>query len=152
MADSNVTRARIKSIYADNKIAFEDVFGDPFGVPDPTDGHYYSLKTRGLIAAMNNNFDEGKATRNAAMPSILDFFCDVDRVVEDVLTQASDRQRFIDTYITQIAIDALTQKQRSDIEQAMGKLFLSRRISPVTRYFKVIRQPGKETRRNLERK
>lgn len=122
-----------------NRDAFVDVFGDPFNKPEPTPGQYQTFKGRGPIAAMTNNFDEGKATRNPAAPSILDFFCDVENILTRNLSP-QEKAKFIETYFYEVD-GALTTKERNEIEQKLGRLFRARKICPVTRYFRTIRKP-----------
>lgn len=122
-----------------NKIAFDDVIGDPFAKPEPIDGQYFTLARRSTINVMDNNFDLGKGTRNAAQPSTIDFFCDVERTVEQALT-SDEFTKFIDTYVLEVADGEFTPKERMNIEQKLGKLFRNRKLSPVTKYFKTIRQ------------
>lgn len=122
-----------------NKIAFDDVIGDPFAKPEPIDGQYFLLARRSTINVMDNNFDLGKGTRNAAQPSVVDFYCDVDRVLTGALS-VEEFDKFRDTYVTEVRTDALTPKERMQIEQRIGKLFRQRKLSPVSKYFKTIRQ------------
>lgn len=122
-----------------NKIAFDDVIGDPHAKPEPIDGQYFTLARRSTINVMDNNFDLGKGTRNAAQPSVIDFFCDVDRTISDALSP-EDKAKFIEVYVLESNPDALTPKERMQIEQKLGKLFRNRKLSPVTKYFKTIRQ------------
>jgi hypothetical protein len=143
MSEERVTRSDME---AANRQAFVDVFGDPFAKPEEIVGQYQMLKSRGLIAAMRNNFDEGKATRNSATPSSLDFFIDVENIVERNLSE-SDQVLFQEAYLFENK-NALTTKERSAIEQKLGRLFRARKISPVSRYFKTIRQAGVTGRKN----
>lgn len=122
-----------------NKIAFDDVIGDPFAKPEPIDGQYFTLSRRSTINVMDNNFDLGKGTRNAAQPSVIDFFCDVERTIGDALT-SEEKTKFFEVYVLESRPDALTPKERMQIEQKLGKLFRNRKLSPVTKYFKTIRQ------------
>lgn len=128
------------------KRAFEDVFGDPLAKPESFSGQYQILKSRGQVAAMKNNFDEGKATRNPASPHIIDFFCDVENIVTRNLS-ADELERFTNTYIYELRDGGLTDQERSDIEQRLGRLFRARKISPVNRYFKTVRQAGVSRRK-----
>jgi hypothetical protein len=130
---SNLTRIEI---LAANQRAFEDVFGNPFA-KEPFTGHYQTLKGRGAIAAMKNNFDEGKGTRVPAAPNLMDFFCDVENLISRNLSP-EEEVLFWETYLYEDSTQ-LTPKERSGIEQKLGKLLRARRISPVSRYFKVIR-------------
>lgn len=146
MSDENQTHVTGRERFASNKRAFTDVFGDPFAKPEPVTGHYQSLKSRGPVAAMKNNFDEGKATRNPASPNIIDFFCDVERVVADTLTQ-SEVDKLMDTYIYELGEGIFTEDERSNVEQQIGRIFRAKGISPVSRYFKSTRQKIGEKRR-----
>jgi hypothetical protein len=135
---SEVSRETSRTLFAANKNAFDDIFGDPFA-KEPLTGHYQILKSRSSVEAMKNNFDEGKATRNTASPNIIDFFCDVDKVVADTLTE-DEHHRFILTYILEVSDGGLTQKERMDIEQRLGRILRAKKISPVRRYFQVVRR------------
>lgn len=130
---SNLSRI---DILAANQRAFEDVFGSPFA-KEPSTGHYQTLKGRGAIAAMKNNFDEGKGTRVPAAPNLMDFFCDVENIVSRNLSEG-EQERFWETYLYEDSTQ-FTPRERTAIEQKVGKLLRTRRISPVSRYFKVVR-------------
>lgn len=121
-----------------NRLAFVDVLGDPTATPEPIPGHYQTLKSRGLVAALQTNFDEGKGTRNPATPSLLDFFCDVELILNDLLSE-SERTKFHNTYILEEETQFTTQ-ERKKIEDRLGRAFRSKGISPVRRYFKVLRR------------
>lgn len=135
MGEINLTK---RDLFAANKRAFVDIFGDPFATPEPIPGHYQTLKGRGPVAAMKNNFDEGKATRNPASPNIIDFFCDVERIIDDTLTDG-ERVKFRDTYLYE-ETGRLTQDERTDIEQRLGRVLRAKAVSPVRRYFTVLRR------------
>lgn len=122
-----------------NKIAFDDVIGDPFAKPEPIDGQAFILARRSSINVMDNNFDLGKGTRNAAQPSVIDFMCDVERACLNALT-LEEHTKFVEVYVLESRPDAFTPKERMQIEQKLGKLFRQRKLSPVTKYFKTIRQ------------
>lgn len=138
MPYKNPTRAR----HAENKKAFNDVLGDPFAKPEPIDGHYNLLKRRSTIAAVQNNFDEGRATSNRVRPNPMDFFCDVERVIEEVIPDKNLLNKFISCYIIgDIESTELAQTERNRLEQRIGWLFLAHQISPVRKYFTTIRRP-----------
>lgn len=137
--DSNPTRVR----YAQNKRAFVDVIGDPFALPEPIEGEYYRLKRRTAIKTFNID-DAGSATARAAQPNKMDFFCDVDNAVGEVVTNKVLLERFWRTYLDDEP--ALNQAQRNELEQRIGRKFVVRRISPVREYFKTIRRKLGETR------
>lgn len=122
-----------------NKIAFDDVIGDPYAKPEPIDGQFFLMSRRSTINVMDNNFDLGSGTRNAAQPSVTDFFCDVERTISDALTP-DEVVKFLDTYVWEVEGHEFTPKERMHIEQKLGKLFRQRKLSPVTKYFKTIRQ------------
>lgn len=136
--DSNPTRVRQAEEFRQNKQAFEDVLGDPFAVPEPIDGHYNTLRSRSSIKVARNNFDEGQATANPARPNVIDFTCDVDRVITTVISCKKVLQSFLNTYM--FGELELNSKERTVYEQQMGRLFIERRISPVARYFTTIRR------------
>lgn len=134
-----VKRGRPRPSIAAAKQAFAEVFGDPYAEPEQRVGQYQTYKGRGLIQAMKNNFDEGKATRNPASPIAMDFFCDVDRVVSDTLTE-DERERFIDVYIEESDEHSLNKQQRTDIEQRIGRVLREKGVSPVRKYFTTVRR------------
>lgn len=133
----NTTRSEI---FAANKQAFDDVFGNPFAKPEPFTGQYQILKGRGQIAAMQYS-DEGRATRNPAKPNLMDFFCDVENIITRNLDSV-EQAKFQATYIYESGPNQFTDKERSEVEQKLGRLLRARKISPVSRYFKTIRQAG----------
>ncbi len=141
----NVTRAEI---FAANKRAFTDIFGDPFAWPEPVEGHYQNLKSRGVIAAMKNNFDEGRAARLPGAPTLLDFFCDVENIVSRNLEE-DEQRKFNATYILESGTDQLSGEEKVDIEQRIGRILKARKISPTTYYFRAIRQ---RTKTNAKRR
>ena len=132
-----------------NKNAFDDVIGDPFAVPEPVQGNLDRMSKRSSIMVANNDFDSGHATRNTAQPSHTDFFCDVDHMID--LEFEGDKKRiamFRATYITEESENLFTPKERQVIEQTLGKLFRRNGISPVSKYFKTIRQSVGEKRQH----
>lgn len=140
MADTNATRAGKKERFADNKQAFNDVFGDPFAKPEAIEGSYNRLKRRSSINVQQIN-DSVADTKYPAKPSIHDFFCDAERAVDDVIQDETTSRYFVQTYVTEETLTAFTQDERTKLEQEIGKRLHARKISPVTRYFSVIRQP-----------
>lgn len=141
MSDSNPTRVR----YAQNKAAFNDVIGDPYAKPDPIEGQYYRLKRRSTMRVANID-DVGHATGNAARPNAMDFFCDVERCVNQVITNKHVLENFWITYLEDDPL--LNQHERNELEQKIGKKFAAHRISPVARYFVTIRRPLASKRGN----
>lgn len=138
MTDSNRTRARRTEEFQYNKRAFDDVMGDPTAIPEPIDGHYNTLRSRSSIKVAKNNFGEGQATANPARPNVIDFACDVENVINSVIKDEKVLQLFLDTYIFgEVNLD---QKERTVLEQQIGKVFRNRGISPVSRYFTTIRR------------
>lgn len=138
MTDSNLTRSRQAEVFRANKLAFDDVLGDPAAIPEPIDGHYNTLRSRSSIKVARNNFDEGQATANPARPNVIDFTCDVDNVIGSVIKDKKLLHLFHQTYI--FGSVELTQKERTVLEQEMGSIFRHRGISPVSRYFTTIRR------------
>lgn len=125
---------------AENKVSFDEVFGDPFSQPEPTVGHYETIKSRGIVQAMQNNFDEGVGTRNPACPSITDFVCDVERTLAMALSPV-ELVMFLDTYMYELkGKGTFNQGERSRIEQRVGKALRDNHISPVSKYFTSIRR------------
>lgn len=131
--DSNPTRAR----YAQNKAAFVEVIGDPYAIPEPIEGEYYRLKRRTQVNVFQID-DGGSATPRAAQPNKMDFFCDVENAVTEVINNQIVLDMFWCTYLDDEPL--LNQQQRNDLEQRIGKKFAARRISPVKEYFKTIRR------------
>lgn len=141
MSDSNVSRERSRERFLANKRAFDDVIGDPYAYPEPITGHYITLKSRSSIAAMNNNFDEGKSTRNPASPNVIDFFCDVERILGSIISTDDLLGKFTRTYITEDDLgEVFTPDERTRFEQEIGKRFRIYNIAPVSKYFTTIRQ------------
>lgn len=124
---------------ARNKAAFVAVLGDPFEVPE-IEGMYLILKRRSSISATQNDFSMGRGTHNPANPSILDFFCDVENVIERAITDKKLLKKFIDTYIMG-DVDTLTKEQRAYLEQRVGQRFFNRRLHRVKEYFNSVRRP-----------
>ena len=135
-----------KPKYAENRRAFVDVFGDPSAQPDAIPGQYQTLKSRGNMASALGNIGEGKSTKNLASPCIVDFFCDVDKVVRLELNPA-EKQLFDETFIYEEESGGLNLNERNNIEQRLGRLFRLRGISPVVRYFMAFRK--KHIKENL---
>lgn len=136
--DSNPTRARRER----NRVAFCEILGDPFE-GEQIDGMYHKLSRRSTVGAVNNNFEEGQATANPARPSSSDFFCDVERTIEEVITDKTMLKRFIITYIhgDVDSTEALPKSVCQELQQRIGKLFRAYKISPVSEYFKTVRKP-----------
>jgi hypothetical protein len=128
-----------KNKFAENRRAFVDVFGDPKAQPEAIPGQYQTLKSRGNMASALGNIGEGKTTKNMASPCIVDFFCDVDKVVRLELND-EEYKLFAKTYIYEVESGGLTDNERNNIEQRLGKLFRLRGISPVVRYFMAFRK------------
>lgn len=125
-----------------NKNAFDDVIGDPFKLEDheQVQGNYMKLQCKSSIRVANNNFDMGKATKNPAQPNIQDFLCDVERIIELGLGAAYIVANFYDTYIYESSETAFTPKERTALEQKLGRLFRTHKLSPVSKYFTTTRQ------------
>lgn len=128
-----------------NKMAFDDVIGDPFAIDregniEPRMGNYLKLQRRSSIQVSKNEFDMGKATGNSAQPNVNDFLCDVDHII--MIAFAGDSEilvKFQETYILESTDTAFTPKERSELEQKLGKLFRRHKLSPVSKYFTTIR-------------
>jgi hypothetical protein len=128
-----------KPKFAENRRAFVDVFGDPTAQPEAIPGQYQTLKSRGNMVSALGNTGEGKTTKNLASPCIVDFFCDVDKVLWLELNEIECR-RFAETFIYEDDRGGLTAQERNNIEQRLGRLFRLRGISPVVRYFMAFRK------------
>ena len=146
MADSNTSRAEGKARFQRNKVAFEEVFGNPFIKPEPLQGHYLRFKTRSPVGALEYS-DDTHATKNPCSPSISDFFCDVEKIVLDVMQSQTSYERFMKTYIYDEDDTIFSAKTRQQIEQEVGAALLAKRISPVLNYFQTERKPGTMTRK-----
>lgn len=130
-----------------NKRAFDEIIGDPYAKPEPIQGQYSAMKSRSSvpIANIKGSLAESK---NAARPSPVDFFCDVESAVEDGLNTYTKEfigwryeNMFINTYIVEDAsYPIFNQKERSKLEQIIGKIFVERGISPSSKYFTCIRR------------
>ena len=130
-----------------NKRAFDEIIGDPYAKPEPIQGQYSALKSRSSvpIANIKGSLSESK---NAARPSPVDFFCDVEAAVKDGLSTYSTQciggmyeNLFINTYIVEDSnFGIFNQKERSKLEQIIGKIFIERGISPSSKYFTSIRR------------
>lgn len=140
MSDSNRTRVGKSERFRLNKEAFNDVFGDPFAYPEPIDGAYNRLKRRSSMN-VQRIVDEAAGTKNGAKPSVSDFFCDCERTIDETVPDAEEQKKFVYTYITDEASQALTQQERTKLEQTVGARLRARKISPASKYFTVIRQP-----------
>jgi len=133
---------------ARNKKAFDEIVGDPYGYPEPIEGQYSAFKRKGSIRAMEYSAMSSPSPTNKAKPNAMDFFCDVERVIDDGLIDyfgesnlKSAHASFISTYITEDGSPlTFTQAERVGVEQAIGKLLVARKISPVTKYFSVIKK------------
>lgn len=133
MTDTNPTRVR----YADYKAAFVEVLGDPSS-PDTPEGAYSEYKRRSAMRIAEIN-DLGHGSVNPAKPLVNDFFCDVENVVKEVIPDLQVRQLFWNTYLMEEP-DLFTHAELSRFEREIGKKFIARRITPVSRYFRSIRQ------------
>lgn len=144
MSDSNPTRRRA----AVNKQAFDDVIGDVFSKHE-VDGHYRKLKHRSILSATKSSFGESKVTLHPAKPNSVEFCIDVENTIEKILGDDPKLlEAFIDTYLlgTEEDIDncKITQQERIYLEQRLGRAFLVHGISPVVRYFAVVKRNNKE--------
>lgn len=140
MTDTNSTRIVTRDQAAINRGAFQEIFGDPFA-KEPVLGHYQeSKKSTSTLVAAKMDFDSGHATNNPARPSITDFFCDVERIAQIALPDEASVAKFSDTYINETSTTAYTLKERHELEQYIGRLFIAYGISPVSRYFRTVRK------------
>jgi hypothetical protein len=128
-----------------NKRAFDEIIGDPYAKPDPLEGHYAALKCRSSVSVANID-SAGHGTRNAASPNALDFFCDVESAVDDALEVSGfTLSQFTNTYIEEDRSKyILTQTERAEIEQVVGRILVARKISPSSKYFTAIRKGSVE--------
>ena len=132
-----------------NKAAFDDVVGDPYGFPEIIDGHYMMLKNRNSISCGTAE-QTSKSPVNGARPSPIDFAIDVESAVSDGLevyakhdtkkrTLKQLKELFDNTYLLGTG-EAFDQKERAELEQHIGRILAKRSISPVAKYFTIIKQ------------
>lgn len=141
MTDSNPTRRRA----AVNKAAFDDVITDVYSKQEEKEGHYNRLKHRSILSATKSSFGESKVTIHPAKPSSVDFCCDCETVITKVFKDDPEMlQAFIDTYLLgdeeSIQNSRITQQERVYLEQKLGRAFLVHGVSPVVKYFAVIKR------------
>jgi hypothetical protein len=122
--------------YSKNKAAFDEVIGDPFAL-EPIEGAYLRFKRRAQIKIQHIN-DLGHGTVNPARPLINDFFCDVENIIAEVITDPDRLDEFWDTYLYEEPV--LTTAQRNYLEQRLGKKFWVRGLIPVKNYFIAVKR------------
>ena len=129
------------------KNGFDEIIGDPFGHPEPIEGHYSLLKSRSGIFTVVPERDSPSPV-NQARPNQLDFFCDVDSAIDDGLAVFQKHHPdfgkalnvlFLGTYWFETG-PMFNQKERAELEQMIGRILVARKISPVSRYFTVTKQ------------
>lgn len=137
-----------------NKMAFDDILGDPFAIDregnnEPRLGNYVKLAGRSVSIQAMSYDDLGKSTRSPGQPNVQDFICDVDRIISiELANEPETMVKLKETWIYESTETAFTPRERMLLEQRLGKLFRGHRLSPVTKYFTVIRK-GHQT---VERK
>jgi hypothetical protein len=144
-----VKKVSNEELAAQNKHAFDQVIGDPYAYPDPIDGQYMKLKSNTSIRVQNLE-NESSGTGNAAKPSSLDFFIDVENAIRDGL-EVWDRNSgsplpvkvlvalFYNTYFYECD-KRFAPAERPSIEQHIGRILIARKISPPSKYFTTIRK------------
>jgi len=140
MGETNNKRSRKQA----NRKAFIDVLGDPFAIPEPIDGWYNRMKNCSSVTSMKKTIEQ-KCTINPAKPTAMDFYCDVERIIQEEITDKILLHKFIKTYIVG-ETDLLSASQRSQLEQRIGQLFRDYKISPVSKYFTTIRKHTRKKR------
>jgi hypothetical protein len=138
MMDSNKHRAKKKQELAKNKRAFNEIIGDPFS-DDGQDGVYNQLHQSSSISSIEGSYGESPGIVYAGKPSVLDFFCDVDMVIRDVIENTKLREEFGLIYF-QYELTIWDDNRRNKYEQLIGKELLRRGISPIKRYFTVTKK------------
>jgi hypothetical protein len=131
--------------WARNKGAFDEIIGDPYGFPEPIQGHYAILKNSSGVKVTKLDMTSG--TNNSAQPNVMDFSCDVDNAIDDGIKTLQNRypgrielfNMFLNTYFYEVD-PMFNQQDRAEIEQIIGNILRKRRISPVSRYFTAIRK------------
>jgi len=108
-----------------NKIAFDEIID-----------WYIQLKTNTTLSSID--FSKGEQeSPNPIKPNSSDFFIDVEHTIRNVLFNNHILTKFYETYI--LGNDTLG-KQKTWIEQKIGKEFRKRNISPLGEYFKTMRR------------
>jgi len=130
------------------KAAFDEVIGDPYGYPDPLEGYYLTLRSGSPVKIGGTDVTPTSSSPiNGGKPNAVDFFCDVEAAIKDGLDVWEWRENldqklfnFQTTYFTEDPkYYKFTQKERVALEQHIGRLFVARKISPVPRYFTIIK-------------
>jgi len=86
--------------------------------------------------------ETGRCSLNSATPNAIDFQCDVMKAVEDEIKDKNLLIKVIGTYI--LFEDLLSQQDRTKIEQRLGKIFIARSLSPISKYFTTIKKGRKK--------
>lgn len=128
-----------------NKQAFDEIIGNPYGYPEPIDGHYLTLKCKSTTNIAETE-QKSKSPVNGARPSLIDFGIDVERAVEDGLNGCTElgsigylKRLFDNTYLIGTG-EIFDQNQRAKIEQIIGNILVQRSIAPASKYFTTIRK------------
>jgi hypothetical protein len=133
---------KLKPQFAKRKRAFDTVMAMYRQAQDITGG----------MGAVNMS-NEGKGTSYLVQPSLTDFRCDVERVINKCVTAQDAVVRFRASYINydseeQMDIERYADKVigsgRHGLEQGIGALFIKQGIYPLYEkggYFNTIRQP-----------
>jgi hypothetical protein len=115
-----------------NVLAFQEVFGSP---DDP--GAYVKFKsnsTRNITA-----YTGGVSTSiNPAAPCRADFCCDVDNILSSIIKERALLYKFFNHYV--LGDNSLTRQEQTYLEQKIGGELRKRQLTPVNRYFRVIRK------------
>ena len=121
-----------------NKKAWDEIIGDPFGWPEPIDGHYLALKNRSTVIIADTE-EKSRSPVNDAKPNPIDFLIDVEKCVEDGLKSIGySKEIFDNTYIIGLG-DIFNTTERNSLEQVVGNIFVKRGIAPIQKYFTVIK-------------
>lgn len=124
-----------------NKVAFDEIVGDPFATEE-TIGQYEASKNS--TDAKTGQLQKGRGAR----PNFIDFQADVEKSIVDALKKhvgksdvdlAKELTLFYNTYITGLE-PTYTQQERSEVEQVVGKMLRKRGISPIAKYFTIIKK------------
>lgn len=131
------------------KAAFDEIIGDPYTKPEPIDGEYLTLKNSSAVRIGGTDVTQKSSKTIAeARPNVVDFCCDVESAIKDGLEifewrENLDQKIFIfsTTYFTEYPeYYKFTQLERAVLEQHIGRILISRGISPVRKYFTFIKQ------------
>lgn len=144
------------------KTSFTSIMGDPFEPeedttdetttgPEPTKDEeekyqrividYPALKGCSPLQAQRYNFGFGRATNNPLRPTVVDFLVDVEKLIASVIDDKKRLKAFMDLYLYgDVRSSPFSDKERGQLEQRIGRLFLFNGVSPSSKYFNASRK------------